>query len=338
MKKALLNSLKFAAFLILGLVLLYLAFRNVSIVELRSHLGNANYRWLALSVAASVAAFASRARRWQIIIGTLGFTPPLKNVYHALMSGYLANMALPRMGEVTRCALLGRKEKIPFDRLVGTVILERVVDVASLLIIMGIMLVTSFDTLGSFLRDNIILALSEKTASVLGSTLTARIVTVTLAFTLLLMTFIFRKRIFGKRLYPRVRGFISGMYQGFRSIRSLERKWEFIIHSVFIWFAYAVMTWAVVFVLPATSHLGFGDALFLLVIGGFGMAAPVQSGLGAFHVIISMGLNLVYGISRTDGLAYALVSHTSQMILIALLGSVSMLLIMRHRNNNSVKP
>lgn len=84
------------------------------------------------------------------------------------------------------------------------------------------------------------------------------------------------------------------------------------------------MTWVVVFVLPATSHLGFGDGVFLLVIGGLGMSAPVQSGLGAFHWIISRGLHLVYGIPLADSLAYALISHTSQMILIAVVGTISL--------------
>lgn len=332
MKKALLKTLKFAAFLVLGLALLYLAFRNISPDDLRRDLNNADYKWLVVSVAASVAAFLSRARRWKIIISSLGYTPPLRNVYHALMSGYLSNMALPRMGEVTRCALLGRKESIPFDKLVGTVILERVIDMISLLVIMAVMLFTSYDTLGVFLRDNVVFALSTKITAMLGSTFAARIVTVAVILALLLTLFLLRKKIFGQKLYPRIRSFISGMYQGFKSILSLGNKWEFLAHSVFIWLAYAVMTWAVVFVLPATSHLGFGDALFLLVIGGFGMAAPVQSGLGAFHVIISMGLTLVYGIPRADGLAYALVSHTSQMILIAILGSVSMLLLIRGKN------
>jgi len=299
LKKAALKTLRIIAFLILGLLLLYLAFRNIKGDELKDSLIHADYRWVGLSLLFSAAAYFSRARRWYLLIRPMGYKPRQRNVFHALMTGYLANMALPRMGEITRCMLLGRKEKIPVDKLLGTVILERVIDFVTLLIIMIILLAVSFRTTGSFLLNDIADPVWEKISGLLGSTDTARI-----------------------------KEFIKGIIHGFRSFRTIEHKWEFLFHSLFIWFCYILMTWFIVFVLPSTSHLGFVDGVFLLVIGGFGMVAPVQSGLGAFHWIISRGLHLVYGIPLADGLAYALVSHTSQMILIAAAGFISLGIIL----------
>ncbi len=328
MKKAALKTLRIIAFLILGLLLLYLAFRNIKGDELKDSLIHADYRWVGLSLLFSAAAYFSRARRWYLLIRPMGYKPRQRNVFHALMTGYLANMALPRMGEITRCMLLGRKEKIPVDKLLGTVILERVIDFVTLLIIMIILLAVSFRTTGSFLLNDIADPVWEKISGLLGSTDTARFATVALFIIITALFFAFRRRIFGKTLYPRIKEFIKGIIHGFRSFRTIEHKWEFLFHSLFIWFCYILMTWFIVFVLPSTSHLGFVDGVFLLVIGGFGMVAPVQSGLGAFHWIISRGLHLVYGIPLADGLAYALVSHTSQMILIAAAGFISLGIIL----------
>jgi hypothetical protein len=89
------------------------------------------------------------------------------------------------------------------------------------------------------------------------------------------------------------------------------------------------MTWVVVFSIESTSHLTFGDSIFLLVIGGLAMSAPVQSGLGAFHYIISRGLLFVNGIPLEDGLVYALLAHESQLIFVAIIGTISFFIIFK---------
>jgi hypothetical protein len=175
-----------------------------------------------------------------------------------------------------------------------------------------------------------------KVTGLFGSTLAMRAISISSAIIIAILLFVFRKKLLGQKVYSGIRTFAAGVFHGIKSIRTMEHKWEFIFHSVFIWVAYAIMTWVIVFVLPATRQLTFGDAVFLLVIGGFGMSAPVQSGLGAFHWIISRGLLLVYGISLSDGLAYALISHTSQMVLIAVLGTISFSILI-HGTKKSVQ-
>jgi len=107
---------------------------------------------------------------------------------------------------------------------------------------------------------------------------------------------------------------------------------------VFIWVNYALMTWVVVFSLESTSHLTFGNSIFLLVIGGLAMSAPVQSGLGAFHYIISRGLLVVYGIPLEDGLVYALLTHESELILVAIVGAISFFILLRKDKTEVVPP
>ena len=141
MKRSIIQILKFLAFLVVGLLLLWMAFSNINFAKLKQGLLEANYWWLIASIFFALIAYASRARRWVLLINPLGYKPSFKNTFYSMMTGYLANIALPRIGEVSKCVALGRKEKIPVDQLIGTVVIERTIDILSLLVIMVFMLI-----------------------------------------------------------------------------------------------------------------------------------------------------------------------------------------------------
>ena len=111
MRKGILQTLKFIAFFAVGLLLLWFAFRNIDFSKLWAELKEADYSWLLLSVLFGLFAFISRARRWVLLVNPLGFNPSTRNAFYALMTGYLANLALPRIGEITRCVALGKRKK-----------------------------------------------------------------------------------------------------------------------------------------------------------------------------------------------------------------------------------
>lgn len=256
------------------------------------------------------------------MIKPLGHKPSLKNTYHAVLTGYLLNYALPRLGELSRCIALGRKENIPVDKLLGTVIAERAFDLISMFIIMGIMFFTSGDIMGSFLNEYIIAPLELKFTSAFNY----RGILLILFFVLIIilsLIYIYRKRIRQTKIYQKTIKILKGIIKGLRSFYAMDNKIEFIIHTLIIWTCYTIMTWAVFYTISSTSVLNFGDAVFFLVIGSLGMAAPVQGGIGAFHWIISRGMLFVYGIELKDGLTYATLSHGAQLILIAVLGTIS---------------
>ena len=118
MKKAIKQVLNFLVFLSISILLLWLAFRNVKFDALCAGLKKANYFFVFLSVTVDILAFFSRARRWELMINPLGYKPTFWNTFHSMMTGYLANLALPRIGEITRCVVLGKREKIPVDKLI----------------------------------------------------------------------------------------------------------------------------------------------------------------------------------------------------------------------------
>jgi uncharacterized protein (TIRG00374 family) len=333
LRKGILQTLKFIAFLAVGIVLLWFAFLNVDFTRLAADLKEADYSWLLLSVLFGLFAFISRARRWVLLINPLGFNPSLRNSFYALMTGYLANLALPRIGEITRCVALGKKEKIPVDQLFGTVVVERTIDFLSLLLIMIILIFTSGDQISLFLKENILVPVQQKVLSIFGFTWIIWVILFSLLIIMLVLVIRFKKSLRKIRFFSKMLDLARGIINGLKTITNLKRKWEFIFHTIFIWINYALMTWVVFFSIESTSHLTFGDSIFLLVIGGLAMSAPVQSGLGAFHYIISRGLLFIKGIPIEDGLVYALLAHESQLIFVAIVGTISFFIIFRKHKN-----
>lgn len=326
--------MKFLGFLAVGILLMWIAFRNVNFNKLGEVLKEADYSWLLLSIFFGFLAFVSRARRWVLLIYPLGYKPSTLNSFYALMTGYLANIALPRVGEITRCVALGKKEKIPVDQLIGTVVIERTIDFVSLLTIMIYLILTRGEQINIFLKESILVPIQDKIFSIFDKTWILWIVLLILSIILLFLLIRYKKKLRKIRFISKMFDLARGIINGLKTITNLQRKWEFIFHTVFIWLNYALMTWVVVFSIKSTSQLTFNDSIFLLVIGGLAMSAPVQSGLGAFHYIISQGLLFVKGIPLEDGLAYALLTHESQLVFVAIIGTISFFIIFKKPPKN----
>jgi hypothetical protein len=145
----------------------------------------------------------------------------------------------------------------------------------------------------------------------------------------MVLLYIYRLKLRKIRFFAKIFETAKGIIQGLNTITKIERKWEFIFHTVFIWINYILMTWVVVFAVKSTSHLDLSDGIFLLVVGGLAMSAPVQSGIGAFHLIVSAALVAVYGISLEDSMVYAILAHESQLLFGAVLGIISFYALVR---------
>lgn len=328
MKEKLIKVLKFLGFAALGVLLLYFAFKGINLESLLEDFKNVNYLWVILSLVFAVIAYVSRAIRWRLIIEPLNFKPSVRNTFYSMMVGYLANFAFPRIGEITRCASLAKKEKIPVDKLIGTVIVERAVDLLTLLILLIILIIFRFETFGSFFRDSVFIPLQDKIVSTLNFSFYIWIALGMVVIAIPIFYFSFRQKLSEIKVVVRIKDLIKGVIEGLKTVYKMKKRWAFIFHSLFIWLNYWLMTWVVVFALPATSNLGIIDGLFLLVIGGLGMSAPVQSGIGAYHWIVSRGLVAVYGtITLEEGLVFATISHESQALLAIILGTLSFIIL-----------
>lgn len=299
-----------------ALVFLFFAFQHVDFSSFWTDIVHANYWWVALSLLCGFAGYVIRAVRWNLLLEPLGYNPSKFNSFHAVVFGYFANLAFPRLGEVARCGVMNRAEKIPMDTLVGTVIVERIID----LIMLGILTVITFsikiDFFGSFIMEQIILP----TSRVVGAhTYTIIIVGSVLMFAAVLVWYLLGD---SNIIRKKISSFCKGIVQGIASIYTVKQKPLFIIYTLLIWLMYWFMSWLVCFAIESTEHFTAADGLFLLIVGGIGMAVPVQGGIGVFHFIVAQAITM-YGLSQQTGLLYATINHESQLLFIIVMGCIS---------------
>ncbi|QDA60040.1 lysylphosphatidylglycerol synthase transmembrane domain-containing protein [Hymenobacter jejuensis] len=324
--KKLLNILKYALLLAFSGALMVYAVRGQDLSRIGQHMLEANYFWMGLTVIISAMGYFSRAYRWKMQIDATGNKPSYWDVYHAMMVGYLANLVLPRLGEVLRCSVLRRTSGVPVQVGVGTMITERIIDVLVLLLVLSATLLLQFDKFWSFVTS----LFSDKYQSIAQNQTTLLIAALIIVVLLVLTGYLlFRnlERLRQHALFNRLISFVRGLLAGIFSIRKLEHKGLFLLHTVFTWSVYYFMGYLAFFAFPATHNLGAMAALAVLTFGTFGMAAPVQGGIGVYHLLVQSTL-LVYGVSKEAGIAYALVVHGTQTLLVVLMGGISFVMSM----------
>lgn len=322
MKKKLLSALKFALFLAIGGFLLWLVLRGQDIDEIRSAIKEANFWWIGLSVLLGVISHLSRSIRWNLLILPLGYSPKLHNTFMAVMIGYFANLAFPRLGEVSKCVILKRYEEVPVNKLLGTMIVERASDLIALLFFLALTLILEFGLLSQFFMDNIVAGFQEKISSSSNTLLIGAGILVLAVIGGIIAWRLFRR----SKLAYRLKDLVAGFVEGLKSIGKMKNKWYFIFHSVLIWVLYYLMTYTALFAFTDLAHLGSIAALAVFVFGSLGMVAPVQGGIGAFHFMTIATLAL-YSIDESTSRAFAFLIHGAQTFMIIILGFFSLILL-----------
>ncbi|MFP4619705.1 MAG: lysylphosphatidylglycerol synthase transmembrane domain-containing protein [Bacteroidales bacterium] len=336
MRRSVLRIIRFTIFLAIGLILLYFAFRGVSVEELLSSFRMADFKWVAFALLFALVGYVSRAYRWKLLIRPLNFDPPLKHVFYALMIGYTANFAFPRIGEISRCGTLRRSDKIPLDSLLGTVIIERAIDLVVLFVILIVVFFSKIGFFGAFFRNNIFEPFLSRIDSFFQFSLLKGVIFGASVAALIFLVWFLNRKYSKSPVIGKIKELVRGVILGLKTIFRMKDRWTFIFHTLLIWLMYFLMTYVLLFALPSTSHLSPLDGMFLLVIGGLGMSAPVQGGIGAFHWIVTLGLSL-YEVSRADAVTYATLSHESQSIFAITLGALSFIMLMIE-NRRALKP
>ncbi len=336
MKNKVVSSIKYILLLAIGMGLLYLAFRGNDPKKMLRDIASANYFWVFLSLFVSILAYISRAMRWNMLIESLGYKPKVRNTYWALLFGYFANLAIPRLGEVSRCGALSRKEKIPFNELLGTVVIERVVDILMLGLSLMLVSILEFGLLKDFAMRAFNFHLYPAHSSFILFVNSWKFVALLLSPLILL---IFLQLFFSwhkkkqSPMFEKITNLFLGIIRGFQTILKMKDNWKFIAHTFFIWTMYFIVSYVCFFSISATSGLSPKDGLFIFSVGGIGMTAPVQGGFGIYHLLISQALTL-FGIPIAEGLVYATIVHTSQTLLVLLMGGISVIYFLNPNKNN----
>jgi glycosyltransferase 2 family protein len=317
------NIIKVIAFTSVGLFLFWLVYRDFDFNNLFSQISQLNYEWFILMAAFGLISHISRTMRWQMLLESNGEKPRFINTFLAVINGYFANIAIPRLGEVTRCAVVSKYEKIPFPKVLGTMVSERLVDVVVLLLYTILALIVSTDKLQTFIQNNPTLGKNLEFIFSLPILIGVSLIGI---IGLIILLMIARGKFNRYKIFAKIAEFINSFWEGTISLKKVKNPLLFILHSLFIWAMYFLMLYVCFFAFDSMQNLSLSAALVLFVAGSFGMVAPAPNGIGAYHFMIIQTL-LIYGISKQDAAGFALIVHGLQTVLLIIFGLISFVLI-----------
>jgi glycosyltransferase 2 family protein len=274
--------------------------------------------WLMLMAVLAIGSHVIRAERWRMLMVPTGNSTKLSYSFLSLMIGYLVNLVIPRGGEVSRCYNLYKLDGTPVEISFGTVVVERIVDLICLAVLIFFAFVMEYEKLFAFI-DTLPFDKSGQFSK-----------TLILLYLLLIVLILSGTFYWLLKRNEKFKNFISKTWMGFRegllSIFKLENKWLFIFHSLFIWFLYFLMSYAVIKAFPQTQYLGFSAVLSLFAIGSIAMAAPLPGGAGSYHVLVPKGLVFLYLIKESDAVAFTFIFHGWQTAIIIVCGAITLII------------
>jgi uncharacterized protein (TIRG00374 family) len=322
MNKRLRTILQYSFFLSLGIFLIWWSIKDLTSddkTQIKESLKTAQY-WLLIPVFGIL--FLShliRAIRWKLLIEPLGYKPSTTNTLFAVYIGYLANQAVPRLGEILKCTVLSRYEKIPADKLIGTIILERVIDALTLLIIFGITLVIQPD-IYSQLIDTVFNSKKEGDAhKTISSSLVLMILGGIAIFTLTIWMIKNKKNLNDLGLLFKKIG--KSIWQGLSTIRHLKKRWLFLSLTISMWVLYLAGGYIGFMALKETQQYGINEAFTVLSAGSVGMIAT-PGGIGAYAYLLQKTMQM-YGLNEGIALAFGWILWLAQTTVILIGGLFS---------------
>ncbi len=313
------NALKFLLFVGLGCGLLYLLYRSQNesylnycqeegipaedcnlLDKIWNDFRTANYFWIGMAVICYFISCVSRAARWLMLLQPLGYRPSFWNAFMTLMLGYFANLGLPRVGEVVRPATLARYENVPFENAIGTIVVERAIDVLMLALMMALGFLLQFDVLWGYLSENA--DIDGLLQRLLGNGLLW--IAAILGLGLAIAAYIYRAQLLQHALAQKILNFLKGLWEGVLSIRQLDNPLGFIAHTLTIWFMYYLMTYLAFFAFAPTAGLSPVVGLMIFLFGALGIVVPTPGGMGAYQTLVTAALT-IYGVDSNDGFSFS---------------------------------
>ncbi len=316
MKEGLSRVLKYSFWAALAVVLLYFSFRGVDWGEFWKVLGQCSWVMVALAMLSGVLSFIVRALRWRLLLLPDEPRTRLIDCYDGFAIGKLCDFAVPHVGEFVRCGYV-RTQRLTYDKALGTVILERTWDILMLGLLVVLLLVFKWSEFGSFFIDSVLEPVAGRINVSLW--LVAGIIVAVLAG-LVVAVFALREK---SGFCAKAASFVKGLGQGVTSCLKMRGKGLFLVLTVILWLLFLMMSFFIIKALPVDYGLTMVDALFIMLVGSVAGIVPVPGGFGAFHYLVAIALQTVYGIPFEMGIIFATLSHESQAITMMVCGAVS---------------
>lgn len=323
------KALQFAiVFLVGGFFIIY-AFKGTDWTDLIHKMSEANMVWLNIGMAFSIMSHWFRAYRATMLYEAMHYNISTKNSFYAVLIGYMMNYFIPRAGEVSRCASLNKTDELPVEKGIGSVVTERLVDMAILIVIMGGIFLLQFDLIIGFIET-----LTGEDGPKKASGTPWKLILVGAIAIFSLVAYLSREKLMKMPLFIRIFKLLQGFADGLLSIRHLKKPGLFILLSVAIWMGYILMMYFCLFTLEATANLSFVDCLTVFAIGTIGVVLPAPgAGAGTYHFFVMQSL-LLFGVAKDDGLAYATLVHGAQMVILIIIGLIASGIIFLNKKKN----
>ena len=327
--------IKYLLSIFLTIIIIYFLFKHQDPIALVNELKKVDFNWIVLSMIFGALAYVSRGLRWKIMLEAIDYKTSNINNIAAVSIGYFTNLFVPRAGEITRCTALNQKEKIPLNKLFGTIIVERVIDFMALIFLLLFTIISQHKIIKDFY-----LAIKNQ-----NSETNSKILLFFASFiTLILIIFLLKKQIKKLSFYDKIKQFIDGLKEGFKSVGNIKNKTHFWIHTFIIWLMYFLMTYVCFFSMSETNHLSLIDGVFILVLGGIGMVIPTPGGIGSYHAIVMIGLAVLgvgyisFGSESTSAnpaLIFPTIVHIAQTLVAIIMGVISVLILFIFNNKTT---
>jgi uncharacterized protein (TIRG00374 family) len=336
MKKPILTILQYLFFLGIGIFFVWLSVKNINHaqwLQIKDSIDRAKHWLIIPAFVLLFLAHYSRAMRWKILMEPLGYKPSNFNTFAAVMIGYLVNAGVPRLGEVVKCTLLARYEKIRADRLVGTIVMERAVDVVCLLVVFIAALLFQ----GGFIGEHVANSFSGFFRDRTGHTSIRKVIIFLSSLILVcIVLYVLLKKYGHIDAVGKIKNVLKGILHGLTSIRLVKHKGMFVFWTLFMWAMYLAGTTIGIYALQETAHLGVGGGLTTLAFGSIGMiVAP--GGIGAYAWIVSKLMGW-YGVDEeTIGNALGWLLWSVQTLIILLGGMICFAFLSYHNKKSSVE-
>lgn len=349
MKTHLTKALKISLFFAVGIIILYLVYQRQELAfqadcalkgtpadqcsllnKIISDISNANYFWVIITMILFLITNIFRALRWKMMLEAIGYQPRLINLFGTIMINYLANLGIPRSGEVIRAGLISQYEDIPVEKALGTIFTDRIFDVIMLALVIGLAVLIGGSDFLAYLDQNINLgqkfgALMQNTKAVFGLLLVSGLI--------VWLVWSSRTKINNSKIGIKLRNLITGFSDGVQSVRHVSSIPLFIFYTVGIWVLYYFMMYFAFFTFAPTAHLGPIAGLVVFVFGSLGILIPTPGGMGSYHYLVGEALTM-YGVSGVDAFSFANIVFFSIQLFVNILFGIISLIVLPAINKN----
>ncbi|MDR1810742.1 MAG: flippase-like domain-containing protein [Prevotella sp.] len=302
---------KFVLPLALGILILYFLFRGINLAEVWDILKHADYAILGFSLLFGLLGNTIRGYRWELLIRPLGYRAKVSTLNYAIYGGYAVNFVFARAGELWRCGMVAKEEKVPFTKLIGTILLDRILD---MLLVLSILIVAFFLNMNFLLKQN------EERIETLQNLLASPLLYAGIIGIALAVFIVFR--FFGQNfVVKKLINLAAGMLKDVKAIWQMKTKTRLFLYSIGIWTAYFFYFYITFFAFGFTKDLGFTAGLVAFALSSLSMGVPSNGGLGPWQLAVIASLT-IYGVNKGEATAFATGVFAIQSVWVILCGLV----------------